>query len=264
MKIAIVTGASSGMGRDFAVGLAKSEHFDEMWLIARREDRLRLLADELAGLDVPVNARILPLNLNDPDGLNEYAALLEAVKPEVAVLVNASGFGRFAHSLEVPLDVSMQMIDLNIKALTSLCVLSIPYMKRGSRIINMGSLSSFQPVPYINVYGATKAYVLSYSRALNVELSPYGIRVMAVCPGWVKTEFFDHAVSDNGAVTYYNKLWTSREVVAKALKDLKKGKDVSILGASVRFQVLLTKLLPHRLVMKVWMKQQKHDKRADV
>jgi short-subunit dehydrogenase len=264
MKIAVVTGASAGMGRDFATRFTVSEHFDEMWVIARREDKLISLSDELMELDEAMTVRTLPLDLTDPASFDEYAALLESVKPEISVLVNASGFGRFAHSLEVPLDVSLRMVDLNVKALTSLCVLSIPYMKRGSRIVNMGSLSSFQPVPYINVYGATKAYVLSYSRALNVELMPYGIRVMTVCPGWVKTEFFDHAVTDNGAVTYYNKLWTSEEVVVKALKDLKKGKDVSILGASVRFQVLLTKLLPHRLVMKVWMKQQKHDKRADL
>ena len=90
------------------------------------------------------------------------------------------------------------------------------------------------------------------------ELEPLGIRVMAVSPGWVKTEFFEHAVSDNGAVTYYDILWEPADVVKKALRDYKKGKDLSILGHSVRRQVLLVKLLPHRLVMKVWMKQQGH------
>jgi short-subunit dehydrogenase len=252
------------MGRDFAVELAKSESFDEIWLIARREERLQELADELAHMDIPVASRILALDLTDSSDISEYASLLESLNPEISVLVNASGFGRFALSLEVPLDVSMRMVDLNVKALTSLCTISIPYMKRGSRIINMGSLSSFQPVPYENVYGATKAYVLSYSRALNVELEPNGIKVMAVCPGWVETEFFDHAVSENGAVTYINKLRTSKEVVVKALKDSKKGKDVSIFGASERFQVFLTKLIPHSIVMQIWMKQQKHNKRPPV
>jgi short-subunit dehydrogenase len=152
------------------------------------------------------------------------------------------------------------MINVNVKALAALSALCVPYMPPGSAILNMGSLSAFQPVPYINVYGATKAFVLSHTRALNVELRPRGIRVMAVCPGWVETEFFDHAVSGNGAVTYFNKIWKSEDVVRRAFADLARGRDVSILGASVRFQVLLTKLLPHPLVMWVWMRQQKHSK----
>ena len=107
------------------------------------------------------------------------------------------------------------MIDINDKALVAMTQLSLPYMKRGSRVINLDSLSAFQPVPYQCIYGSTKAFVLSFSRALNVELEPRGIRVMAVSPGWVKTEFFEHAVSDNGAVTYYDILWEPADVVKK-------------------------------------------------
>lgn len=255
MNIAVVTGASSGMGRVFAIELAKTQPLDEIWVIARREQRLK----ELQNL-VSVPVRVLPYDLTVQENIEAYAALLAREKPNVAVLVNASGFGRFTLTTNVPLDVSLHMIDLNVKAIVSMCNVTLPYMTRGSRIINLGSLSSFQPVPYINVYGATKAFVLSYSRALNVELQPLGIRVIAVCPGWVKTEFFDHAVVDEDAVTYYNYMWEPEDVVAKALRDLSKGKDLSILGAPIRMQVLLTKLLPHKLVMRVWMKQQKHDK----
>ena len=101
-------------------------------------------------------------------------------------------------------------------------------MKRGSRVINLDSLSAFQPVPYQCIYGSTKAFVLSFSRALNVELEPRGIRVDGGVPGgWVKTEFFDHAVSDNGAVTYYDVLWEPADVAKRAMRDYKKGKDVS-------------------------------------
>jgi short-subunit dehydrogenase len=253
LKTAIVTGASAGMGRDFACEIAACGQVDEIWLIARRQDRLKELADEL-----PVPSRIFAIDLLEKDSLDVYQNALKDASPDVAYLINASGFGRFAHSLEVPLNAYFEMIDLNVKALTALCFLTIPYMGKNSAIINMGSLSSFQPVPYINVYGATKAYVLSFSRALNVELRSRGIRVMSVCPGWVETEFFDHAVLDNDAVSFYNKIWKSKDVVAKAMKDLSKGKDVSILGTGVRMQVLLTKLLPHKLVMNVWMKQQKH------
>jgi short-subunit dehydrogenase len=228
-----------------------------MWLIARREDRLRELSDELAG-EYGIKCAILPLDLSQASSVELYTEKLSSENPDIRYLVNAAGFGRFALSTDVPLDISLRMADLNAKTLMSFCFTSIPYMNKGSNIINMGSLSSFQPVPYINVYGATKAFVLSFSRALNVELRPRGISVTCVCPGWVKTEFFDHAVSDNGAVTYYNKLWTSEAVVVKAMKDVAKGKDLSILGFGVRAQVLAIKLLPHRIVMRIWMKQQKH------
>ena len=256
MKIAIVTGASSGMGREFAKGIDAEEQLDEIWLIARRRERL----EELAG-SLRARARILPLDLLDAASFGEFAALLESERPEVSTLVNAAGFGRFALFTEVDLKTNLEMIDLNDKATVAFTQLALPYMKRGSRIINLDSLSAFQPVPYQCVSGSPKAFILGFSRALNVELEPRGIRVMAVSPGWVKTEFFDHAVSDNGAVTYYNKLWTPEQVVERALRDYKKGRDLSVLGASVRCQVLLVKLLPHKLVMKVWMKQQGHANR---
>lgn len=258
MKVAVITGASSGMGRDFARQIADRRMADELWLIARRENKLDELRKEIESVTGDISVRCISLDLASEQGIESYRNLLAELKPEISVLVNAAGFGRFALSTEVPLRDSLSMVDLNDKALLSMCFLSIDYMHEGAHIINMGSLSSFQPVPYINVYGASKAFVLSFSRALNVELKPRGINVICVCPGWVKTEFFDHAVSDNGAVTYYNKYWTSEQVVTKAMKDLHKGKDVSILGFGVRAQVLATKLLPHKLVMKIWMKQQKH------
>ena len=256
MKIAVVTGASSGMGLEFAKAIDAEETLDEIWLIARRGDRLEALAKELRA-----PARILTLDLGRPESFEEYKKLLEAEKPLISTLCNAAGFGRFALFTETELDVNLAMIDLNDKALVAMTQLSLPWMKRGSRVINLDSLSAFQPVPYQCIYGSTKAFVLSFSRALNVELEPRGIRVMAVSPGWVKTEFFDHAVSDNGAVTYYDVLWEPADVAKRAMRDYKKGKDVSILVHRVRRQVLLVKLLPHRLVMKVWMKQQGHANR---
>lgn len=259
MKISIITGASSGMGRDFARAIALDDGIDEIWLIARRADRLEALANELS-----VPARILPLDLLKSTSFAEFQALLSIEKPEIITLCNISGFGKFAEFTETDLSDCCDMIDLNSKAPVILSHMALPYMKRGSRIINLDSLSSFQPVPYIGVYGATKSFILSFSRALNVELEPRGIRVLAVCPGWVDTEFFSHAVTDNEAVTYYNKIYKSEDVVKRALSDYKKGKDVSILGLQIRLQVLATKLLPHKIIMKIWMKQQKHDKRENV
>ena len=148
------------------------------------------------------------------------------------------------------------MIDLNCKALMAVTYITLEYMKEGSRVYQLGSLSSFQPVPYITTYGATKAFVLSFSRALNKELEKRKIKMIAVCPGWVKTEFFNRAVSDD-TIKYYNKFFTSDEVVTRAIYDMYRGRDVSICGPTIRAQVLLTKLLPHKLVMKIWCKQQK-------
>ena len=221
MKIAVITGASSGMGLEFAKAIDAEETLDEIWLIARRRERLEELSKSLRA-----KCRILPMDLGKSESFDEYRALLEKEKPLISTLCNAAGFGRFALFTETELEVNLAMIDLNDKALVAMTQLSLPYMKRGSRVINLDSLSAFQPVPYQCIYGSTKA--------------------------------FDHAVSDNGAVTYYDILWEPADVAKRAMRDYKKGKDVSILGHSVRRQVLLVKLLPHRLVMKVWMKQQGH------
>ena len=154
------------------------------------------------------------------------------------------------------------MIDLNCKALVAITRICLPYMKRGSHVLQLDSLSAFQPVPYITTYGATKAFVLSYTRALSRELKPHGIRMMAMNPGWVKTEFFNHALQTNGSrVQYYNHLYEAADVVATGLKDLYKSrKDYSVHGFPIQMQVRLVKLLPHSLVMRIWMQQQKKPK----
>ena len=253
MKIAVITGASSGMGKEFVRQLEEAERFDEIWLIARRKDRMEELAGELH-----TKARVIPLDLTDSNSIRKYGILLDAAKPEVAVLVNAAGFGIFHKFTDCKPEDIYGMIDLNDKALVAMTYLTLPYMHEGGEIFELGSLSSFQPVPYINVYGASKAFVLSFTRALNVELkkSGRGVRAMAVCPGWVKTEFFDTAVRDD-TITYYNRYYTAEQVVKRALGDMARGRDVSICGAAVRAQVFLTKLLPHRLVMSIWCRQQK-------
>lgn len=251
MRIAVITGASSGMGREFVKQIDATESFDEIWVIARRKERLEELCE-----DAKNKIRPVPLDLMKRESFDEYKTLLESEKPNVALLVNGSGFGRFGAFTDIDLDTQLDMIDLNDKALVAMTYLTLPYMKEGGRIYQIDSLSSFQPVPYIGVYGATKAFVLSFSRALNVELKKRKIRVMAICPGWVRTEFFDHAVTDD-TITYYNRYYDSDQVVERALRDMKKGKDVSVCGFPIRMQVRLTKLLPHKLVMKIWCKQQK-------
>jgi short-subunit dehydrogenase len=251
MKIAIITGASSGMGREFVYALDRDEEFDELWVIARRRERLEALKGETRA-----KVRVMPLDLIDESSFTFVAETLHREQPEVAVLVNAAGYGVFGPFAERDLHRQLDMINLNSRALTAMCYLCLPYLKEGSRIYNMGSMSSWQPVPYINVYGATKAYVVSFSRALSQELKPRGVRVMAVCPGWIKTEFFDHAVTDD-TICYYNRFYPPEPVIRKALKDMKRGNLISILGLPERMQARAVKLLPVKMVMDTWCKQQK-------
>ena len=257
MNIAIVTGASSGMGAEFVRQLHGYITPDEIWVIARREDALRKLAEETS---IPV--RPVALDLCREESFSSLAALLAQENPRIELLVNAAGFGKFGSFQNVPLQDDLRMIDLNCKALVAVTRLCIPYMQRGSRILQLDSLSAFQPVPYISTYGATKAFVLSYSRAINAELKAAGIRMMAMNPGWVKTEFFNHACQTNGSeVQYFDRLYEAKDVVATGLHDLyKTKKEVSIHGFPVRTQVRLVKLLPHSLIMKIWLSQQKKPK----
>ena len=154
------------------------------------------------------------------------------------------------------------MIDLNVKAPVALIDYSLPYMKEESKIMNIASCAGFQPIPYINDYASTKSFLLSYSRALNKELKYRNIHVLAVTPYWTKTEFFDRAIDDKKkkVVINYNAMYDPKDVMKLAIKDLyNPKKDISCFGFVNRFQKMLTKILPHSLVMKVWMNQQKLD-----
>ena len=251
-NIAIVTGASSGMGKEFAITVQDNVSVDEMWVIARRKERLEELQKEV---NIPL--KVIALDLSNDESFKKIGELLKKEKPSIKLLINASGYGKFEKITNISNEDNIGMIDLNVKALTNMCLTCIPYMQRGSQIINFASVAAFQPVPYINVYAATKAYVLSFSRSLNVELKNENIKVLAVCPFWTKTEFFDRAVTENKVIKKYVAMYNSKDVIKKAWKDYKKGKDISIYGFNANLQRVIGKLLPHRLIMSLWLKQQK-------
>ena len=252
-KIAVITGASSGMGRRFAETVQEWGQLDEVWAIARRADRL----EELKAT-VPFPVKGISLDLTDRKSFDIYAALLREEQPQVALLINASGFGKFCAAMDAPLEVNLNMVDLNCLALMALCQLTVPYMTEGGRIINIASVAADQPIPYINVYAATKSFVLRYSRALNRELKGRGIGVTAVCPFWTKTEFFDRAINSDEppVVKKYVAMYQPEQIVSRAWRDAKQGKEISRYGFTARAQSLLTKIVPHSLVMDVWMNQQ--------
>ena len=258
MNIAIVTGASSGMGREFVLQLPGFVQVDEIWAIARRTEALETLKAESS---VPV--RPISADLGKKESFESLQQLLDAEKPNVRLLVNAAGFGKFGSYCHIDVEDECRMIELNCTALVRMTRMALPFMAAGSHILQLDSLSAFQPVPYINTYAATKHFVLAYSRGLNQELKSAGIRCMAMNPGWVKTEFFNHAFQTNGEneVQYFNYLYEARDVVSTGLKDLYKSrKDYSVHGLPIKFQVFLVNLLPHSFVMKTWINQQKHPK----
>ena len=250
MKIAVITGASSGIGREFVYSVDKRFVYDEIWVIARRAERLEELKEKCRN-----TLRPLAMDLASEEDLKAYQALLEREKPEITLLINAAGCGVFGPFAEKDLDALLHSAKLNSLSLTAMCHMSLPYMKSGSSIVNMGSNSSWQPVPYQAVYGASKSYVLSLSRAIGRELRPRGVHVMCVCPGWIKTEFQQHARHDD-YIRYVDRWYVPDEVAEQAMADLEKKKTVSILGAPVRRQVALVKHLPVDMIMNIWCKQQ--------
>ena len=252
-KIAVITGASSGMGRRFAETVDRYGRFDEVWVIARHQAQLEALQ-----ATVPFPIRVLALDLTDRTSFGTYAAALAEEPVQVGLLMNCSGYGKFSAVLDTPLAVNLNMTDLNCQAVVAMCQLTAPYMPSGSQIINIASVAAFQPIPYIDIYGATKAFVLSFSRALNRELRSRGIGVMAVCPFWTKTAFFDRAIreGEHPIVKKYVAMYDVEDIVTRTWRDAKRGKDVCKYGFIARAQAGLAKILPHSLVMDVWMKQQ--------
>ena len=181
-RIALITGASSGLGREFARLLAR-EAVDELWLVARRGERLRELSAELA-----VPCRIFALDLTQEAALEELSAALSAEPPVVRYLVNAAGFGRIGMAADIGAATTGRMIALNCRAAAELTERALPYMERGSRVLEIASCAAFQPIPYLAAYAATKAFLLRYSRALAAEVAARGITVNMVAPGCINTD----------------------------------------------------------------------------
>ena len=253
--IAIVTGASSGIGREFFLSLNdRNASLDEIWVVARSADKLHAL-QELT----PTPLRVFALDLSATQSAQTLAQALQEEQPQIKYLICASGFGRFNAVEDDDTQTLENMIDLNCKSVVSVTKACAPFMQKGGAMLLIASISALQPVPYITTYAATKAFVLSYGRAFNKELKKRrGARVLSICPFWTKTAFFDRANSENAIVKKYAVMYEPKQIVNRAWKDLKrKNRDVSICGAYTKGQALLVKLLPHRAVMKIWLKQQK-------
>lgn len=249
--IAIVTGASSGLGKVFTEQML-SEQLDEIWAIARNQNKLEQLKERYGE-----KIRTFSVDLSDREEIKQWATVLQEEQPDIQYLVNNAGYDKFGDYSDQNVEESLNMIDLNCASVVAMGLVCIPFMKQGSHIINVASQASFQPLPYQNIYAATKAFVRNYSRALNVELRNAGIKVLAVCPGWVDTALFERAnIGSEKTIKNFWGMVQPERVVKQALRDAKRGKDISVCSFYVKFCHVVAKILPQRMMMRLWLWQQ--------
>ena len=253
--IAIVTGASAGLGETFARAIAAHPAFADLaqsWLVARREQRLHAIARELPrGLGVPITA-----DLATPAGTEAVLARVRDERPAVRLFVASAGVGHLGPFADQDAESLARMIDLNIRALSLLTHGILPWMPRGSQLVLVASAAGYVPSPYFAAYAASKSFVISLAYALREELRPRGIDVCAVCPGPVATEFFALA----GVRGPISKAATPERVVALALRDALAGRAVSHDGVASALVALLARALPRRTL--AWLAGRRNVRRS--
>ncbi len=243
---AVVTGASSGIGADIARELARRGH--GVTLVARREDRLKALADELAGAH-RVRTEVIAVDLTDADSRAELPAQLDGRGLTPDILVNNAGFTTMGPVHRAERASELAMVRTNVEAVVDLCTLFVPGMVTRHRgaVLNTASTAAFQPLPGQAGYGASKAFVLSYGRALGAELRGTGVTVTTLCPGPVETGFAEAAgmTDDEAGEALPKVMWVPAADVARAAVDgLDAGRPVVIPGAANRAAASLAHLAP--------------------
>lgn len=246
-NVAIVTGASSGLGECYAKTLSQRSDVDEIWLIARRKQRLENLAAGLA-----CKTRIICADLTSPSDMKSIEEMLLQRRPRVTYLVSAAGFGKIGTWESIPVKYDDAMIDLNCKAMVHLTTCVLPYMPRGSHVLEIVSCSAFTPLPHLNVYAATKAFMQSYVRALRWEVRSRGVCVTAVCPGWVKTEFIQNAESTSHDIRDFIGAQRPETVVKRSLLANRCHFAIATCGVGAFVLRVVGKFLPHCVTMAGW------------
>jgi short-subunit dehydrogenase len=243
---AVVTGGSSGIGEIFARELA--ERGANLVLVARSQDKLEALALELRG-SFPVSVEVVACDLSEPGAGTRLAAQLAERGLQIDVLVNNAGFGMFGQLHDADPARTSQQVQLNVAALTELTCALLPQMRARDHgaIINVASTAAFQPLPYMAVYGATKAYVLSFTEALWAETRGTGVRVTALCPGATDTAFFDTA-SDHASI---GRRMAPEQVVAAAFNALERRRCSVTPGLVNRLLATTPRLAPRQTVARI-------------
>jgi uncharacterized protein len=246
--VTLITGASAGIGVELARVFARNG--DTLVLVARREERLNALADEIAASGAP-RPIVLAADLERRDAVAKLAAELASRQLEPANVVNNAGFGLCGPAAVLNRDEQLAMIDLNVRALTELSLTFTDSLARHrGGILNVASIAAFLPGPGMAVYHASKAYVLSFSEALHRELAGRGVRVTALCPGPVQTEFQARSGMQLPAAAKLFEL-PARRVAEIGYAALMRGERVVIAGAGNRIAIVLTRLLPNALLLRL-------------
>jgi short-subunit dehydrogenase len=246
-KTVLITGASSGIGESFARQFAQTGC--HLILTARSKEKMELMARELIQQH-RINVTVIPADLTMPKAPQELARQVQERRLEVDILVNNAGFGKWAGFLDEHLQTYQEMMQLNMNALVQLTYLFLPGMlqKKSGGIINIGSTGSFQPCPYIAVYCATKAFVLSFSEALYGEYATKGINIIAVCPGNTQTSFFKVANAQTKGMPFA----TPEQVAKEGISAFLKGKNYQVTGGFGNYmQSLSPRLLPRKTIITI-------------
>ncbi len=246
MPTALITGASSGIGESFAYALARQNY--DLVLVARREDRLDAVAAKAREMGAG-RTEIVAADLARSAAPLELQARLAAVPIEVDYLINNAGFGTTGRFERLPLAREIEEIELNVAALVRLTRLFLPPMieRRRGTIINVASTAAFQAIPYMATYAASKAFVLSFTEAIAVETAGSGVRILALCPGPVRTEFQAVAKNDNALMPSFLYL-DADTVVRQALAAVARGRRVRINGMMNAAGAVAARLFPRALV----------------
>lgn len=245
MNIAIVTGATSGLGRAFLEEwAAQGARFDEVWLVARHRDALANTAQTL-----PWKTRLFALDLSQSAERATLFSAFTTERPQIQALVNAAGYGKIGDVATINPEEQTGMVDLNCTALVDVTQRALPYMVRGGVIFEIASVAAFLPQPGFAVYAATKAFVLSFAHALNAEQRKRGVHVIAVCPNPMHTAFFERA---GEKPNFFKLLFFEKpiDVARTAMRDVARGRDVSTNCRMAGFIRVVGKLLPHRLIIR--------------
>lgn len=250
MKIAIVTGASSGLGKEFVFQLEKMDlDLDEIWILARRMDRLIEIQNTC---NLPIKP--VCIDLCDTNQMDCLEREINLIKPDIKILINAAGMGKIGNYKTISRKEADWMIDLNCKAAIDMTYICLPYMKENSHILQICSTSAFQPLPYLNVYAASKSFLYRFSRALRIECKKDKIHVCAICPYWIKdTEFIQNAKQNQGN-EIHSFLFASKtkNVVKRALYDAFHGFGVFTPGPVCTMHRFFSKFIPYSIMMRIW------------
>ncbi|BAZ31981.1 short-chain dehydrogenase/reductase SDR [Cylindrospermum sp. NIES-4074] len=251
MSTALITGASGGIGKAFAQELAARK--TNLVLVARSSEKLHQLATQLQE-QYKIQVEVIVKDLTEPKATDGVFDAIKAKGLTIDLLINNAGFGDYGDFAKGDGERQLKIIQLNILALVDLTHKFLPLMRqrRTGSIINLSSITGFQPMPYLSVYAASKAFVLSFSEALWAENRDYGVRVMVVCPGPTETSFFTEAKFPQTLAEKNNKLSTPEEVVRDALQALEKGDSTVVSGGlGNKLIVNLHRFLPRESLVSV-------------